>query len=146
MAAGCHLPTASLGALRNALQADATERLTDEMRQPRLEIATVLEAGRLDLQFLAQLERLAPFGQGNPAPTFALLGQEVQTVSTMGRDSAHLRLSLARCPQAIGWGMGERAEGFMPGDRVDVAFRLERNRYKGREKLQLVLEDLKPSG
>ena len=146
MAAGCHLPAASLGALRDALQADATERLTDEMRQPRLEIAAVLEAKRLDLQFLAQLERLAPFGQGNPAPTFALLGQEVQTVSTMGRDSAHLRLSLARCPRAIGWGMGERAEGFMPGDRVDVAFRLERNRYKGRENLQLVLEDLKPSG
>ena len=29
MAAGCHLPAASLGALRDALQADATERLID---------------------------------------------------------------------------------------------------------------------
>ena len=100
---------------------------------------------RLDLQFMAQLERLAPFGQGNLAPTFALLGQEVQSVRTMGRDSDHLRLSLARCPDAIGWGMGERAETLLPGDQVDIAFRLERNRYKGREQLQLLLQDLKPS-
>ena len=145
MAAGCHLPAANLEALRAALVADASERLTDEMRQPLLEIAAPLEAGQLDLQFMAQLERLAPFGQGNLAPTFALLGQEVQSVRTMGRDSDHLRLSLARCPDTIGWGMGERAETLLPGDRVDIAFRLERNRYKGREQLQLLLQDLKPS-
>ncbi|HIN08873.1 MAG TPA: single-stranded-DNA-specific exonuclease RecJ [Candidatus Poseidoniales archaeon] len=145
MAAGCPLPAANLEALRAALVADASERLTDEMRQPLLEIAAPLEAGQLDLQFMAQLERLAPFGQGNLAPTFALLGQEVQSVRTMGRDSDHLRLSLARCPDAIGWGMGERAETLLPGGRVDIAFRLERNRYKGREQLQLLLQDLKPS-
>ncbi len=63
----------------------------------------------------------------------------------MGRDGGHLRLSLARCPDAIGWGMGERAETLLPGGRVDIAFRLERNRYKGREQLQLLLQDLKPS-
>jgi len=142
MAAGCHLPAANLEPLRAALVADANERLTDEMRQ---QIAAPLEAGQLDLQFMAQLERLAPFGQGNLAPTFALLGQEVQSVRTMGRDSDHLRLSLARCPDAIGWGMGERAETLLPGGRVDIAFRLERNRYKGREQLQLLLQDLKPS-
>ena len=145
MAAGCHLPAANLEPLRAALVADASERLSDEMRQPLLEIAAPLEASRLDLQFMTQLERLAPFGQGNLAPTFALLGQEVQSVRTMGRDSDHLRLSLARCPDAIGWGMGERAETLLPGDRVDIAFRLERNRYKGREQLQLLLQDLKPS-
>ena len=145
MAAGCHLPAANLEPLRAALVADARERLTDEMRQPLLEIAAPLEVGRLNLQFMAQLERLAPFGQGNLAPTFALLGQEVQSVRTMGRDSDHLRLSLARCPDAIGWGMGERAETLLPGGRVDIAFRLERNRYKGREQLQLLLQDLKPS-
>jgi len=138
MAAGCHLPAANLEPLRAALVADARERLTDEMRQPLLEIAAPLEV-------MAQLERLAPFGQGNLAPTFALLGQEVQSVRTMGRDSDHLRLSLARCPDAIGWGMGERAETLLPGGRVDIAFRLERNRYKGREQLQLLLQDLKPS-
>ncbi len=145
MAAGCHLPGANLEPLRAALVADASERLSDEMRQPLLEIAAPLEASRLDLQFMTQLERLAPFGQGNLAPTFALLGQEVQSVRTMGRDSDHLRLSLARCPDAIGWGMGERAETLLPGDRIDIAFRLERNRYRGREQLQLLLQDLKPS-
>ena len=145
MAAGCHLPAANLEPLRAALVADASERLSDEMRQPLLEIAAPLEASRLDLQFMTQLERLAPFGQGNLAPTFALLGQEVQSVRTMGRDSDHLRLSLARCPDAIGWGMGERAETLLPGDRIDIAFRLERNRYRGREQLQLLLQDLKPS-
>ena len=145
MAAGCHLPAANLEPLRAALVADARERLTDEMRQPLLEIAAPLEVDRLNLQFMAQLERLAPFGQGNLAPTFALLGQEVQSVRTMGRDSDHLRLSLARCPDAIGWGMGKRAETLLPGGRVDIAFRLERNRYKGREQLQLLLQDLKPS-
>ncbi len=50
-----------------------------------------------------------------------------------------------RRPDAIGWGMGERAETLLPGGRADIAFRLERNRYKGREQLQLLLQDLKPS-
>ena len=145
MAAGCHLPTGNLEKLREALQVDAAERLTEEMRQPLLEIAAPLDRKRLDLHFLEQVERLAPFGQGNLAPTFALLGQEVQTAHTMGRENDHLRVSLARCPNAIGWGMGERAETLIPGNKIDIAFRLERNRYRGREELQLVLKDLKPS-
>lgn len=145
MAAGCGLRRDDIPALREALLADASERLTPEMLRPRLDITTLIDPDGLTLTTWERLKRLAPFGQGNPAPVLASLGAEVAYVRTMGRDGAHLQLTLREGPRAVGWGLGEFAETLSAGDRVDLAFTLERNRFRGVENLQLDLKDVRPA-
>jgi single-stranded-DNA-specific exonuclease len=46
---------------------------------------------------------------------------------------------------AIGWGLAGRAAEFQPGTRVDIAFRLERDDYRGESFLQARIADIRAS-
>ena len=46
---------------------------------------------------------------------------------------------------AIGWGMAHLAAGLDVHTPVDVAFRLERDDYRGADRLQLRLADVTPA-
>jgi single-stranded-DNA-specific exonuclease len=46
---------------------------------------------------------------------------------------------------AIGWNLAPRAAEFQPGTKVDVAFRLERDDYRGESFLQARIADIRPT-
>ena len=46
---------------------------------------------------------------------------------------------------AVGWGLAERAPEFQPGTKVDIAFRLERDEYRGETYLQARVADVRLS-
>lgn len=101
-------------------------------------------ARELSLQMIDELQRLAPFGQDNPEPMLVLRSLEVREKRIVGDN--HLKISF-RCTNddvildGIGFGLGELTETLPP--RVDAAFRLERNEFRGRVTVQLKLEDLR---
>ena len=47
--------------------------------------------------------------------------------------------------EAIGFGIGELADEYQIGDRIDVAGNLEINEYNGKKNIQIVLKDLRKS-
>ena len=56
----------------------------------------------------------------------------------------HLKLSIgSEGHDAIAFGFGEHLNTL--GNYVDAVFRIERNVYRGKESLQLKIEDLRPS-
>ncbi len=62
----------------------------------------------------------------------------------VGQDGLKLRLASAAGElDAVGWGMGDRAASVREGDRVDIAYRLERDSYQGVSRLQLRLADVR---
>jgi single-stranded-DNA-specific exonuclease len=93
MAAGITLERERLGALRAFLEA----RLADDVRaadtQHVLEIDGALAAGGVAPQTIADVERAGPFGNGNPAPVFALPAHRVAFADRAGK--GHVRVSLA---------------------------------------------------
>lgn len=103
--------------------------------------------GMADLQepeFLRVLERMAPFGEGNPEP---LWGMRRVALSGPARlvGSAHLKMTLvagSRSCEAIGFHMADRA---VPVEPIDIAFTVRRNQYMGRSTLQLQLQDFRPA-
>ena len=62
----------------------------------------------------------------------------------VGKDGLKLALSASgRDLVALGWGMGPRAKEVDAGTVIDVAFRLERDEYRGESRLQLRLADFR---
>ncbi|MBC7794562.1 MAG: single-stranded-DNA-specific exonuclease RecJ [Clostridia bacterium] len=105
-----------------------------------------IPARELSLGMVDELQRLAPFGQDNPEPMLVLRELEVREKRVVGDN--HLKISFRSSTDdiifdGIGFGMGELASA-LPA-RVDAAFRLERNVFRGRETVQLKLEDLRAS-
>ena len=96
----------------------------------------------IDRDFLRQQQRLEPFGIGHPQPIYWSADCLVRQKKTLR--GGHLQLELEQDGarrRAIGWRWQGELEAIPP--RVDVAYRLQRNRWQGRETLQLELVGLR---
>ncbi|OGU09831.1 MAG: single-stranded-DNA-specific exonuclease RecJ [Geobacteraceae bacterium GWC2_58_44] len=88
-----------------------------------------------------ELERMKPFGMGNPEPLFLLKGAQVTDSREL--KGGHLKLKLScggRSFDAIGFGLAEK--GISSG-RVDLLFTPGINLWNGRKLLQLIVKDLR---
>ena len=146
-AAGFTIRNDNLPALQERLSRLAEEAGTGSPRQALLEIDAEVCAHQLGPALLEQLATLEPTGTGNPPPLFLLRAARVLDRRLVGRGGDHLKLRLAgdngERLEAIGFRLGERARR-LP-QRVDLAFHLERNEWKGRQRLQLNLQDIRPA-
>lgn len=143
MAAGMTLPRDNINALRAALNSCADEMLTEEDMIPRVQTECALTARQLQFSLLDDLDALEPFGQGNPKPIFLYRGLTIDQRRLLGKNQEHVKLITHdgnRIFEAIGFRWPNPAR-LKPGQRVDLAFVLERNTFNGVESLQLQLKD-----
>ena len=93
-------------------------------------------------------QKLAPFGKSNPQPMFASGPLRVVKSFSVGAGK-HLKLTVADDDgstwDAIAFRQGGRVSRAAPGSHLDVAYRMELNTWRGRDSLQLVVEDFAPS-
>ncbi|MGN0834084.1 MAG: DHH family phosphoesterase [Kiritimatiellia bacterium] len=88
------------------------------VREPDLWV----EPSDLTLSLAEDLQRLEPFGEGNPEPVFGLRGVFFSDVRTLGADGRHLAVTLRKSGlRAIRWSHGDqverlRAESAVPHD------------------------------
>jgi single-stranded-DNA-specific exonuclease len=99
--------------------------------------------GRLESLF----RHFEPFGIGNPTPV--LLARNVTIARpprAVGKDGLKIVLDTGTGSlDAIAWGLASRAGEFEAGSKVDVAFRLERDEYRGESYLQARIADIRAS-
>ena len=99
------------------------------------------------LEELEALSALEPYGSGNARPVFCLLGATLLRTQNVGQNR-HLKLRLGKgSAQFDGIFFGTVAEdcGCRVGDRVDAAFYLQINEFRGSRTVQLQMVDLRPS-
>ena len=99
------------------------------------------------LEELEALSALEPYGSGNARPVFCLLGATLLRTQNVGQNR-HLKLRLGKgCAQFDGIFFSTVAErcGCHPGDRVDAAFYLQINEFRGSRTVQLQMVDIRPS-
>src|SRR3954469_17974630 len=123
-----------------AAHADAT--LSEEDLRPVTRIDAIVPGAKLGLNLCAELQRLAPFGIGNPGVVLLVDGCEVADAATVG-DGKHLRFRVRQrgrdAGSAIAFGMGGQLDRFRREERYDVAFRLQENRWNGTVAPQLMV-------
>jgi single-stranded-DNA-specific exonuclease len=108
-----------------------------------------LTAADMTLGLAADIERGGPWGQGLPEPLFANAFEVLERRPVGG--GAHLRLSLRLCeasrrtPVLEAIAFQAQARGWdQPATKVEVAYHLGVNRWQGRERLQLLVRELRP--
>jgi single-stranded-DNA-specific exonuclease len=146
MAAGLTIARDRLDAFRLAFNEQARASLDAADLFPRQRIDAVLPLDALDLDLERLLRHLEPCGSGNPAPVFGVAGASVREARPVGTN--HLRLLLedggGRLP-AIGFDWADRVDPAWWRGQVDVAFRLERNEWRGDVSLQGRILQVQPS-
>ena len=145
-AAGLTIARGRVDAFREAFVRHAAEVLRPEDLMPAERIDAVAPGDVLRLDLAEELERLAPFGQGNPPVSLLVPAALLDDPRPMG-EGRHVAFSLAaggarsRC---VAFGAGSRLPA-EPGEPVDAAVRLEANRYNGSVEPRLVLRHARPA-
>ena len=141
-AAGLSIATEQLDAFAEAFAGHADVVLDAVDPRPLTLVDAVVPAGALTLDLAQELDRLAPFGLGNPEPTLLVASVEATAPSTVG-EGKHLRFRVRQHERdggsAIAFGLGTQLERLQPAGRYDVAFRLKENRWNGTVAPQLVV-------
>jgi single-stranded-DNA-specific exonuclease len=96
----------------------------------------------LSLEFLSSYDLLQPFGNGNPQPVFIARSVRLSRPPLHMKNN-HLRLMLRQGyheQDAVFFGGGEHP---LPDPPWDVAFTIDRNTFRGRTTLQLIIQDVR---
>ena len=105
-------------------------------------VDAIVPARALTLELAEELDRLAPFGLGNPEPMLLVANVDAVSPATVG-DGKHLRFRIRQHDldggSAIAFGLGSQLERLQRQGRYDVAFRLKENRWNGTVAPQLVV-------
>ena len=99
------------------------------------------------LEEVEELSRLEPYGAGNERPVFILPGAKVDALQNVGQNR-HLKLRLeknGRRLDAIFFSTTAAECGVAAGMRVDAAFHLQVNEFRGSASVQLQLIDIRPA-
>jgi single-stranded-DNA-specific exonuclease len=145
-AAGLTIARENVDGFRAAFARHAAEVLRPEDLVPRVRVDAVAPGNALTLGLAEELERLAPFGQGNPAPALLVPAAHLTDPRALG-EGRHVSFTLtaggapSRCVQ---FGAGTRLPA-EPHQPVDAAVRLEVNRWNGSTEPRLVLRGAAPA-
>jgi single-stranded-DNA-specific exonuclease len=151
MAAGMSLPEQNLPTFRAAFAAEIAARTDHESLAGVIHSDGVLSAAELSLDTARVLRGAGPWGQGFPEPIFDGDFQILDARIVGGR---HLKMQL-RVEQGAGEPIGAIAFGYVggaaedprlrSGARVQLAYRLEVNEYRGVESVQLNCQHFRPA-
>ena len=103
-----------------------------------LTIDNYLNLNELTLDLITDIERLAPFGMGNPPVMLACRNLSLTGYSAVGKHGEHLLMTLeddlGYSQQAIWW---QGADKSIPDSKFDLAFTARASTYRGQRGVQL---------
>lgn len=141
MAAGLSIREENMDRFRTNLAEYVLGNTTEEDRRPRLIYDAEIHFSQLSLGFLASYELLQPFGNGNPQPVFVSRNVGISRPPYHMKNN-HLRLTLRQGyhgQDAVFFGGGEHA---LPDPPWDIAFTIDRNTYRGKTTLQIIIQGM----
>jgi single-stranded-DNA-specific exonuclease len=147
-AAGVTLRADQVAEFRERMRGYAGARLSPADFERELAIDAEIGLEEIGDAAVADILKLAPFGYGNAAPTFAARGVEIMAAPDI-RKEKHLFLKLkvnGRVIRAKAWNFAERAAEFAPGTRVDLALQFEDDSYsakRGYAPWQTIVRDVR---
>ncbi len=114
---------------------------------PIINVDAKIELNEIDKTVVEDLKQLEPFGEANKMPVFALKNIRIDSIRALS-EGKHLKLTLRDNNQiinAIGFNIGELANEYKIGDKIDLAGVLEINTFNGIDNLQINIKDIMKS-
>jgi single-stranded-DNA-specific exonuclease len=146
MAAGVTIKTENVVPFAEAVEEYARCNLKDEIEHDAVKVEAVCTVGDFRENVVKELDRLGPFGEGNPKPVFASMGVRlIAPPRRVGPKGEHLQVAIGdrtgnvRC---VGFDMGHLDKKLQEHEFFNVAFEPAINHFNGNSSVQFVLTDI----
>ena len=150
MAAGFSIDAANLDAFATFLAQRMEKDLNGQAPQLVREVSGTLSTQGAQPELTDWLEKLGPFGSGNPEPRFVLPDCKVKFAKPVGETGAHISCRLydgsgitlnAIAFQAGGAPLGNLLLDAADGRHIHILGRLKRDNFRGGRAMQIEIED-----
>lgn len=111
---------------------------TQEVFDP--EIVGNLHFSMISFDLMNIVKKFEPYGQGNTIPKFISTNVEILQADTMGKEGEHLRFSFAQDGIVMQGVKFKTRECFEVGQKVDIAYTVNENHFRGKTTLQLMVD------
>ncbi len=148
LAAGLSVTRAELDNFTKKINDYARQNLTADDMIPTLDADCLISFSDANITLAQQLQKLEPYGTGNPIPSFVMTGVYVNEISPVS-EGKHTRLVLSdgvSTLTAMYFSNSPESLGIYNGDKIDVLFNLDINEWMGRKSVQLIVKDVRISG
>jgi len=152
MAGGLRIRAEAVDDFAADLSDYAARNLPEDALKPTLHIDAEATLAELDYPIVEQLNKLSPFGRGNPRPLVIARNCKILTApQRMGRNGGTVafivgqdkpRNGRIRC---VGFGMGNLADELIGTDTIDIVGEPVLNQYNGMMSVEMHLRDAAPS-
>jgi single-stranded-DNA-specific exonuclease len=123
---------------RRALSHTIREMIGEQQLGPKLVIDGYLPLENLSLEFVEDMERLAPFGSGNPPLMLVARGLRLASQTLLGSSAEHLLLVVeddhSQTYRVIWWHGGGWP---LPEGQFDLAYRARASSFSGQREVQI---------
>jgi single-stranded-DNA-specific exonuclease len=143
MAAGFALPPERIPEFRQALSETVAGMISEARLEPTLSIDGHLPLSDLSLELVSDLERLAPFGPGNPNLVLVSRDLRFRERKPLGRTGEHLQMILEDDQEssykAVWWGGGIEPlpDWLVSSAPFDLAYTVRSRDFRGQKELQI---------
>lgn len=146
MAIGLSLRKENLGEFKKDINS-YIKSLNIEKTQAIIDIDMEVTMKELNIEAVSEMKKLEPFGEANRMPNFVVKNLKIESIRSL-TNGKHLKLTLRdenQKMEAIGFNLGELANEYKLGEKVDIVGNIEINSYNGIQSIQMNLKDIKKS-
>ena len=146
MAIGITIKKDKLEELKNEFEEIAQENHIEEI-VPILKIDSQINLDEINKEMVESLKELEPFGEENKTPLFLFKNLKIDSIRAL-TEGKHLKLTVKEnknIVNAIGFNIGELANEYKIGDKVDIVGNLEINSFNGVDNIQINIKDIMKS-
>ena len=144
MAAGLTIKTANNEKLNEFL--NKTLKIDLSIFDKKIEADLELPSSLISLSAYEKIQRLKPFGTGNPEPTFLTKNLKVFNKIVFGKENTHLKLFLLDENQneftALGFGRSYMSNKINIGESIDLCYNFSLNEWNGNRNLELKIREI----
>ena len=146
MAVGITVDKEKFEEFRKKFEEIAKENHIEEI-VPILKIDSIISLDEINKDMVESLKELEPFGEENKNPLFLFKNLKIDSIRAL-TEGKHLKLTVKEnknIVNAIGFNIGELANEYKIGDRVDIVGNLEINTFNGVDNIQINIKDIMKS-
>ena len=146
MAVGINIKKDKFEEFKEKFEQIAKEKHADEII-PILNIDAQISLDDISKEMVESLKELEPYGEANKMPLFAFKNLKIDSIRALS-GGKHLKLTVKdnkNMVNAIGFNLGELANDYRIGDRIDLVGNLEINSFNGVDNIQINVKDVMKS-
>lgn len=144
MAAGLTVSPENVDQFILKLKEYAQDNLPSELLTKKLTIDCGLSFNQISLDLVQEIQKMEPFGMGNPRPVFMTEDVEIVNIKRMGKMQEHLKIAFSSNDvkfEALCFHASAEALSLSVGEKLAIVYNIDINIWNGRQSLELMLKD-----